>query len=151
MSANAPAPAAAPVQKPLSLVLEIATAATPDQESKMLGLGGAIAQSSGGIPGNGILHFAWVIPIGPGKFLLSTVYDGDFEKYLDVFIDSGHAAFDEVLPHVKGGKEIVPVQEHRQGFYKFVRDNDITKAGTLTSLFSAYPTLTVVDIIQATS
>lgn len=145
MSANTP-----PVQKPLSLILQV----KPDTEvplGEMLSLGGDIAQT-GAIPGNGILHFAWVIPIdlAARKFLLSTVYDGDFEKYLDVFIDAGHVNFDKTLPKLVDGPP-VPVQEHRKEFYEFVRKHDVTKAGTLAPLFSAYPLLTVVDIIQATA
>src|SRR5689334_4621046 len=95
-----PDPTAPPVQKPLSLVLQFQAPPSSDQAATALKLGGDIAQTSGAIPGNGILHFAWVIPLdlAAGKFLLSTVYDGDFEKYLDVFIDTGHENFDKTLP-----------------------------------------------------
>ncbi len=138
----------APVQKPLSLVLQFLKPPTEGQAEKALKLGGDIAPG-GSIPGNGILHFAWVIPIdfAAGKFLLSTVYDGDFEKYLDVFIDTGHANFDATLPLLVDAPP-TPVQEHRQEFYDFVRRHDIAQAGKAAPLFSAYPTLTVVDIIQ---
>lgn len=142
MSATTP-----PVQKPLSLILQLKQS-NPEGQSALLGLGGDIAQT-GAIPGNGILHFAWVIPIdlAAGKFLLSTVYDGDFEKYLDVFIDAGHANFDLLLPLLVDGPP-TPVQDHRKEFYAFIRANDVTQAGTAVSLFSAYPTLTVIDIVQ---
>lgn len=88
-----------------------------------------------------ILHFAWLIPLDDkGKLLLSTVYDGDFDIYLDKFIDSSHAAFDAVLPLVKDGPP-TPVLQNRQAFHDFVRKNNISPIpGTF---FSAYPKMNV--------
>ena len=125
-----------PIQQPLSLVLKLKTSPKPPSSSGL---------TSGALPD--ILHFAWLIslaPIGlPTTLLLSTVYDGDFDIYLDKFIDSSHQAFDLVLPNVENGPP-TPVLEHRQEFHDFVRKNNIGPIpGTF---FSAYPTMSVNDI-----
>lgn len=124
-----------PVQQPLSLVLQLKTTDGASQQS-LLGM------INPGLPD--ILHFAWIIALDDkGKLLLSTVYDGDFDLYLDKFIDSSHAAFDAFLPLVQDGPP-TPVLENRQAFHDFVRKNNISPIpGTF---FSAYPTLNVVAI-----
>jgi len=125
---------AAPIQQPLSLVLQLKAGSAP--QPKLLNL------VDPGVPD--ILHFAWLIALdGKGKLLLSTVYDGDFDLYLDKFIDSSHAAFDAFLPLVQDGPP-VPVLENRQAFHDFVRKNNISPVpGTF---FSAYPTMNVAAI-----
>jgi hypothetical protein len=124
-----------PVQQPLSLVLQLNTAGDAAKPS-VLGI------LNPGLPD--ILHFAWLIALDDkGKLLLSTVYDGDFDVYLDKFIDSSHAAFDAFLPLILDGPP-TPVLENRQAFHDFVRKNNISPIpGTF---FSAYPTLNVVAI-----
>jgi len=124
-----------PVQQPLSLVLQLKTG---DESSQQAVLG----MINPGLPD--ILHFAWLIALDDkGKLLLSTVYDGDFDVYLDKFIDSSHAAFDAILPKVQDGPP-TPVLDNRQAFHDFVRKNNISPIpGTF---FSAYPTLNVVAI-----
>ena len=129
----------APVQQPLSLVLRLAIPGQgADGTTPTLDLGADLPD---------ILHFAWLIPLvtlgQPTALLLSTVYDGDFDVYLDKFIDSSHAAFDKVLPHVQDGPP-TPVLENRQAFHDFVRKNNISPIpGTF---YSAYPTMSVGDI-----
>jgi hypothetical protein len=125
-----------PIQQPLSLVIKLNPAGAQASEPLI---------GSGALPD--ILHFAWVIslaPMGlPMSLLLSTVYDGDFDVYLDKFIDSSHQAFDVFLPGVEDGPP-TPVLEHRQEFHDWVRKNNIGPVpGTF---FSAYPTMSVNDI-----
>ena len=124
-----------PVQQPLSLVLQL-NATGDAAKPSVLGI------LNPGLPD--ILHFAWIIALDDkGKLLLSTVYDGDFDVYLDKFIDSSHAAFDAFLPLIQDGPP-TPVLENRQAFHDFVRKNNISPIpGTF---FSAYPTLNVVAI-----
>jgi len=125
-----------PVQHPLSLVLQLKTGATDPTSKVMNGLVGTAAPD--------ILHFAWLIALDDkGKLLLSTVYDGDFDVYLDKFIDSSHASFDAIFPLIVDGPP-TPVLDNRQAFHDFVRKNNISPIpGTF---FSAYPTLNVVAI-----
>ncbi len=126
---------AAPVQQPLSLVLQLKSSAASTQPS-------ILSNINAGVPD--ILHFAWLIALDDkGKLLLSTVYDGDFDVYLDKFIDSSHAAFDAIFPLIQDGPP-TPVLQNRQAFHDFVRKNNISPVpGTF---FSAYPTLNVVAI-----
>ena len=123
-----------PVQQPLSLILQLKSAAAPTPP--------ALTQINLSAPD--ILHFAWLVALDDkGRLLLTTVYDGDFDVYLDKFIDSSHAAFDAVLPLVQDGPP-TPVLENRQAFHDFVRKNNISPLpGTF---FSAYPTMNVVAI-----
>jgi hypothetical protein len=125
---------ATPVQQPLSLVLQLKTGAAPQPS--------LLSMTNAGAPD--ILHFAWIIALDDkGKLLLTTVYDGDFDIYLDKFIDASHAGFDAFLPLVQDGPP-VPVLQNRQAFHDFVRKNNISPLpGTF---FSAYPTLNVVAI-----
>jgi hypothetical protein len=126
---------AAPVQQPLSLVLQLKSSAASTKPS-------ILGNINAGAPD--ILHFAWLIALDDkGKLLLSTVYDGDFDVYLDKFIDSSHAAFDAIFPLIQDGPP-TPVLQNRQAFHDFVRKNNISPVpGTF---FSAYPTLNVVAI-----
>jgi hypothetical protein len=126
---------AAPVQQPLSLVLQLKSSAVSTNPS-------ILANINAGVPD--ILHFAWLIALDDkGKLLLSTVYDGDFDVYLDKFIDSSHVAFDAIFPKIQDGPP-TPVLQNRQAFHDFVRKNNISPIpGTF---FSAYPTLNVVAI-----
>jgi hypothetical protein len=126
---------ASPVQQPLSLVLQLKSSAAATKPS-------ILSNINAGVPD--ILHFAWLIALDDkGKLLLSTVYDGDFDVYLDKFIDSSHAAFDAIFPLIQDGPP-TPVLQNRQAFHDFVRKNNISPIpGTF---FSAYPTLNVVAI-----
>jgi hypothetical protein len=127
---------AAPIQQPLSLILKLKTS--------IKGANTADLDLGTNLPD--ILHFAWVISLAsigqPTTLLLSTVYDGDFDVYLDKFIDSSHAAFDAFFPLIQDGPP-TPVLDNRQAFHDFVRTNNI---GPLPSFFSAYPTMSVADI-----
>jgi hypothetical protein len=123
-----------PVQQPLSLVLQLkqGSGAPPP----------LLSAQTANAPD--ILHFAWVIALdAAGKLLLSTVYDGDFDVYLDKFIDSAHAQFDAFFPLIENGPP-TPVLDNRQAFHDFVRKNNISPLAG--SFFSAYPTMNVVAI-----
>jgi hypothetical protein len=124
-----------PIQQPLSLVLQLKSSGPAPQPTLLKLIDPSLPD---------ILHFAWLIALDDkGKLLLSTVYDGDFDLYLDKFIDSSHAAFDAFFPLLKDGPP-TPVLQNRQAFHDFVRKNNISPIpGTF---FSAYPTMNVVAI-----
>jgi len=124
-----------PIQQPLSLVLQLNT---PGDFPQIMGM-----QDPSNMPD--ILHFAWLIPLdlAKGKLLLTTVYDGDFDIYLDKFLDASHAQFDQLFPHLKDGPK-TPCLENRQSFHDYVRKNNINPVpGTF---FSAYPRMSVTAI-----
>jgi hypothetical protein len=132
-------PTPPPIQHPLSLVLKLKTGKGNEVNTDEINLGTSLPD---------ILHFAWVISLAklglPTSILLSTVYDGDFDVYLDKFIDSSHEAFDKIFPLIEDGPK-TPVLEHRQSFHDYVRKNNI---GPLPTFFSAYPTMAVADILN---
>jgi hypothetical protein len=91
-----------------------------------------------------ILHFAWIIQIAPDKLLLTTVYDGDFDAYLDIFINANPEGFNAVLPALEGAPP-VPITDpaNRAAFHEWARKNNISPLG---SFFSDYPDMTVAKI-----
>lgn len=130
-------PDATPVQNPLSLVLTLKPGILADQIQLV---GEAVNTASS----TNILHFAWLIPLAPNKALLTTVYDGDFDAYLDVFINANPAGFDAVLAILDGGPP-APITEpaNRAAFHEWARKNNVSPLG---NFFSAYPDMTVVKI-----
>ena len=72
----------------------------------------------------------------------STSYDGDFDTYINDFVDKIGGIFDALLSHMEGAPPL-PVEQHRAEFLAYVRRNDLRG---LEPFYSAYPNLTVLDI-----
>ena len=90
-----------------------------------------------------IVHFARFTFIDEGtKLAVITVYDGDLENYLNEFIDAIGDVFNALLEQMVDAPPL-PIQEHREEFHAFVRKYDLTCE---EPFYSAYPTLTVLDI-----
>ncbi len=126
----------APVQHPLSLVLTLKPG-IPHNQLKL-----PIAEAGS----TNILHFAWLIPLAPNKLLLSTVYDGDFDAYLDVFINANPEGFNAALA-ILADAPPPPITDpaNRAAFHEYVRKNNVSPLG---GLFSAYPDMTVIKILR---
>jgi len=126
-----------PVQNPLSLVVTLKPGVNPDDFQLNLVAAHTSQQTN-------ILHFAWVIPLAPNKVLLSTVYDGDFDAYLDVFINANPEGFNAVLEGAVGTPN-PPITDpaNRAAFHEWVRKNNVAPLG---KFFSAYPDMTVIKI-----
>ena len=132
------------VQNPLSLVLKLQPGApTPDL------LSGLSTNPQAGAGPTTILHFAWVVALAADTLLLTTVYDGDFDPYLDAFIDANPAAFDKALPYLVGAPP-PPITDpaNRQAFHDFVRKNNLAQSQQSVAFFSAYPQMTVIKILR---
>lgn len=91
------------------------------------------------------VHFARFAFLGEEKVAVITTYDGDFDAYINEFVNEIGDVFNALLQHVEGGSP-VPVQSHREEFLQFVRDNDRRCVGPF---YSAYPDKTVLDITAA--
>ena len=70
-----------------------------------------------------------------------TVYDGDFEKYIQDFADKTSFTFNALFPNVVGGAP-TPVQKNVQAFLQWATENNYPPIG----FYSAYPGLGVQDI-----
>jgi len=91
----------------------------------------------------GTVHFARFVFLGDDQVAVITTYDGDFDAYINDFINEIGEVFNALLQHVDA--TLVPVQSHRAEFLKFVRDHDLRCVGPF---YSAYPQRTVLDIVD---
>lgn len=91
----------------------------------------------------GTVHFARFAFLGDNKLAVITTYDGDFEVYINEFIDTIGDVFNALLAHVAGAPPL-PVQTYRQEFLDYIRNADV---GCVGSFYSAYPERTVFDIL----
>lgn len=96
----------------------------------------------------GTVHFArFVFLDHDDKLAVITSYDHSFDDYINDFVDQIGHVFDLLLAHMADAPPL-PVREHRTEFLQYVKDNDIPPVGTF---YSAYPNLTVLDILDLAS
>ncbi|MGH3548857.1 MAG: hypothetical protein ACRDQU_12255 [Pseudonocardiaceae bacterium] len=91
----------------------------------------------------GTVHFARFALLGNNQLAVITTYDGDFEVYINEFIDTIGDIFNQLLAYAAGAPPL-PVQTHRQEFLDYVRSVDV---GCVGRFYSAYPERTVLDIL----
>src|SRR3954468_22016406 len=91
----------------------------------------------------GTVHFARFVFLGDDQLAVITTYDGDFDVYINDFINEIGDVFNALLEHVD--QSLVPVQSHRAEFLRFVKDHDLRCVGPF---YSAYPQRTVLDIVD---
>lgn len=137
-----------PVQNPLTLIMKIKSEADYEQLNQILQEIQSLppTQNPIVIALNKIatVHFArFVFLENNTKLAVITSYDGDFDKYIKDFVREIGDIFNQLLEHMENAPPL-PVQSYPEEFLKYVRDNDVPILG---SLYSAYPTLTVVDIL----
>ena len=89
----------------------------------------------------GTLHVAHWVPFENNHVGFFTIYDGDFEKYIQDFADKTSFTFDALFPNVIGAPP-TPVAKNAQAFIQWARENNYPAIG----LYSAYPGLSVQDI-----
>ena len=89
----------------------------------------------------GTLHLAHFVPFENNHLGFFTVYDGDFEKYIQDFADKTSFTFDALFPHVVGAPP-TSVAKNAQAFIQWASDNNYPPIG----FYSAYPGLSVQDI-----
>lgn len=90
----------------------------------------------------GTVHFARFALLGNDQVAVITTYDGDFDRYINEFIDEIGDVFNALLAHVENAPPL-PVQTFRQEFLDYIRTIDRRCVGTF---YSAYPERTVLDI-----
>lgn len=92
----------------------------------------------------GTVHFARFAFLDHNQLAVITTYDGDFETYINEFVNEIGEVFDTLLQYVADAPPL-PVQTYRDEFLEFVRKND---RGAVGIFYSAYPERTVLDIID---
>jgi hypothetical protein len=135
----------APEQRPLTLVMPIASAedcSTLQKTLTEIQFPPERNPISMALDTVATVHFARFVFFGTSELAVITEYDGDFDTYINDFIDKLGPIFDALLEHV-ADKPATPVREHRDEFLEYVRRHDLPIAG---SLYSAFPQQTVVDI-----
>jgi hypothetical protein len=140
-----------PVQNPLTLVMPLAT---PEDrrtvESKLAqlqSLSRAANPVMAALDELGTVHFARFVFTDDTHLAVITTYDGDFDAYVNEFIDHIGDVFNDLLQHMDGPPPL-PVQQHRREFLDYVRRHDLR---CLPPFYSAYPDRTVLDILGAGS
>ncbi|NOX49320.1 MAG: hypothetical protein GXP16_02140 [Gammaproteobacteria bacterium] len=139
------------VSKPLTLVMNIKS---PEDFAELQKLLAEIeAKPPGENPINnalikiGPVHFARFVFLSETQLAVITSYDGDFVEYIQAFTDELGDIFDALLSHMSSPPPL-PVKDNLKPFLEYIMDNDRSRVnGELGSLFSAYPELTVVDIL----
>lgn len=91
----------------------------------------------------GTVHFARFVFIEERLLAVITTYDGSFDRYINSFIDAIGGVFDKILVHVEGAPPL-PVSDNREAFLAFIKKHDL---GAVPPFYSAYPALTVRDIL----
>jgi hypothetical protein len=91
------------------------------------------------------VHFARFVFLSDKQLAVITTYDGDFEEYIDSFVDNIGDVFDKLLAHMSDAPPLpVSKPENRPKFLEYVRKNDLT---AIPPFYSAYPQLKVLDIL----
>lgn len=93
----------------------------------------------------GTVHFARFVFLDDDHLAVITTYDGDFETYINEFVNEIGEIFNQLLAHVADAPPL-PVQTYRREFLEYVQARDLRAVGTF---YSAYPDRTVLDILDA--
>ena len=141
---------ARPVQRPLTLVMPIASPADATALAALLhqlqSAPADVNPVSRALDTLQTVHFArFVFMESNTRLAVITTYDGSFEAYVNDFIDAIGDVFNALLAHV-GDAPPLPVQQHRAEFLAYVQAHDLP---AIEPFYSAYPTATVLDIQAA--
>ena len=89
----------------------------------------------------GTLHFSHWVPFEHNHLGFFTIFDGDFEKYIQDFAEKTSFVFDAVFPHVEGAPP-TPVAKNAQAFHEWALVANHPPIG----FYSAYPGLGVQEV-----
>jgi len=78
---------------------------------------------------------------GPFSLAVITSYDGDFDVYIQDFVNKLGPVFDALLSFTADGKQLVPVAENVEALSAYVAANDVTRQPPNNGfpLYNAYP------------
>ena len=89
----------------------------------------------------GTLHFAHWVPFEDNHFGFFTIYDGDFEKYIQDFAEKTSISSTQ-SSRTWTAAPPTPVAKNAEAFYQWALENNYPPIG----FYSAYPGLGVLDI-----
>lgn len=96
---------------------------------------------------SGHVHFAWFQFLDQGRYLaLHTVYDGDFDAYIQDFALKVDDLFDLLFEHIEDAPPL-PVAENSRAFVNVIRANNAPSINGY--FFSASPTVEVSAVARA--
>jgi len=138
------------VSNPLTLVMNIKTAEDAIEIQKLL----AGFESMGdenpiniALTKIGTVHFARFVFLSPLQLAVITSYDGEFTRYIEDFSKEIGDIFNTLLSFMVDAPPL-PVQNNLKDFMLYIQKNDRSFVdGELQPLYSAYPTLSVQDIL----
>jgi hypothetical protein len=141
-------PAAMAVQSPLTLVMPVKSPEAQQQLAQTLQQVQALPPDQNPIVAAldnlKTVHFARFVFLEDNtRLAVITTYDGDFDRYINDFIDHIGQVFDLLLQFMADAPPL-PVAEHRQEFLDYVRAHDLR---CIEPFYSAYPDKTVLDIV----
>ncbi len=137
----------AQISKPLTLVMKIKSPADFAALEKLLGGFASLPPDENPIDiamtKVGTVHFARFVFLDQDHLAVITSYDGDFDVYIRAFAAILGDIFDALLSHMSDAPPL-PVQNNIAEFLAYIKKNDLSNG---ISLYSAYPTLSVQDIL----
>ena len=140
-------PTSTQVSHPLTLVMNIKSTEDYQELVKLLGDPKIKETINEALTKVGTVHFARFVFLSEKQLLVATSYDGDFDTYIKAFTVYLGDIFDALLSHMDDAPPL-PVSENLPQFLEYIKCNDRSRIdGVLQSLYSAYPTLTVQDIL----
>ena len=137
---------------PLTFVMPLAEGVDPAKLQAALGQ--LQAQIDAALEAVGTVHFARFVVFdrsspnlqprsadGPFSLAIITSYDGDFDVYIQDFVNQLGPIFDELLKFSADGGGLVPVASNVQAFTEYIAANDASQQppNKEFSLYSAYP------------
>jgi hypothetical protein len=131
------------VQNALNLWLPLKSPAQMPALCALLDAPDMKQQVHGALASLDYVHFARFMPAPDGSMMwVITEYDGGLQSYIMDFVAVLGDVFTEILQFVRGAPRL-PVHRYPRDFVEFIDKHDLPIAA-----WSAYPDLTVIDILQ---
>jgi hypothetical protein len=136
-----------PVQTPLTLIMKIKSQEDYQHLRQMLEHFHSLPDTENPIRAAlnrvATVHFARFVFLDDNtKLGIITTYDGDFDTYINDFIEQIADVFNALFTHIEDAPPL-PVQTYRQEFADYIKKYDVP---CMQPFYSAYPRLTVLDI-----
>ena len=137
------------VSYPLTLVMNIKSPADFEDLQRLLSDETIRNSINNALTEVGTVHFARFVFLSQDQLAVITSYDGDFEVYIRAFTHFLGDIFDKLLSHMSDAPPL-PVKDNIEKFFDYIKANDRSydqATGQRQPIYSAYPTLTVQDIL----